>query len=825
MPPMPQYAEVILPLALPQNYTYRIPFDLDDQVEPGKRVIVQFGKRKLYTALVFSVHNKAPLEFEPKDILEVEDQNPIVGPVQLQLWRWMADYYLCTMGEVMTAALPSGLKLESETMILRNHLKKINDDELNDNEFLIIEALTSQDVLSIKEISEITGFKNPLKLIHGLLGKRYIVLEEELKNGYRPVQKRMVKLREEYAGTGLSTLFEELSRAPKQKDLILAYFKLIGEAKQKDAEVPQAVVASKLLKTADSSDSSLKGLAEKGIFEIFYDQPHTETEDSKSQKFFELNEHQQQALIELKHHYKEKDVCLLHGVTSSGKTELYVRFIEQMLNQQKQVLYLVPEIALTTQLISRMKRYFGEKVLVFHSRFSDRERVETWLKLVENPEAPYLVIGARSSLFLPFQNLGFVIVDEEHETSFKQFDPAPRYHARDTAIVLANMSNAKVLLGSATPSIEAYTNALSGKFGLASMTKRHADLPMPEIQCVDLKRARNKKEMHGHFSHQLIEEIKEVLGEKKQVILFQNRRGFSTMIQCQNCGHVNQCKNCDITLTYHKHIDLLRCHYCGYSRQVPSRCPACGSYEVKALGFGTEKLEDDLKLMLPEANIKRMDLDTTRKKNAYQELITEFEDGDIDILIGTQMVTKGLDFENVALVGILNADTLLNFPDFRSHERAFQLMAQVAGRAGRKGQRGKVLIQTSDPYHNIIRKVMDNDYTKMYEDERYERKNYKYPPYFRIIRITLKHRDRQHLLVSSGAISKELRTIFGERVLGPEFPLTARLRNFYQMEIMLKFEPSVSLIKAKESLLERVGTFMSQNPDRKVQVIYDVDPM
>ena len=420
--------------------------------------------------------------------------------------------------------------------------------------------------------------------------------------------------------------------------------------------------------------------------------------------FFELNEQQLDAYTQIEEHFKHLEVSLLYGITSSGKTEIYVRFIEQMLQQKKQVLYLVPEIALTTQLIARMKKYFGENVLVFHSRFSDRERVETWLKLIENPNTPFLIIGARSSLFLPFQNLGFVIVDEEHETSFKQFDPAPRYHARDTAIVLARQFGAKVLLGSATPSIETYTNALSGKYGLASLTKRYANIPLPEILCVDLKYARSHKEMHGHFSRQLLDEIKEALHSRKQVILFQNRRGFSTMIQCQNCGHVNQCKNCDITLTYHKHTDLLRCHYCGYSRQVPAKCPACGSYEIKALGFGTEKLEDDLKLMLPEAVIKRMDLDTTRKKNAYENIINDFEDGEIDILIGTQMVTKGLDFGNVSLVGILNADTLLNFPDFRSHERAFQLMAQVAGRAGRKNNRGKVIIQTSEPYHSIIRK-------------------------------------------------------------------------------------------------------------------------
>lgn len=822
---MPQYADLILPLALPQNYTYRIPFDLADQVEPGKRVIVQFGKRRLYTALVNSIHDKAPEEFEPKDILEVEDENPIIGPLQLKFWKWMADYYLCTMGEVMTAALPSGLKLESETMVLRNHLKKIEDEELSDHEFLIVEALSTQDVLSIKEISEIISLKNPLKLIHGLLGKRYIVLEEELKNGYRPVQKRLVRLSDKYVSTGLGELFEELSRAHKQRELVLAYFKLLGESKHQNEAEPKPVVASKLLKVANSSDSSLKGLAEKGIFEIYYDQPEDISANPEVKDFYPLNDHQKQAFSELRTHYEDKDVSLLHGVTSSGKTEIYVRFIKETLLQQKQVLYLVPEIALTTQLIGRMRKYFGDQVLVFHSRFSDRERVETWLKLIENPQKPYLIIGARSSLFLPFQNLGFIIVDEEHETSFKQFDPAPRYHARDAAILLASMSKAKVLLGSATPSIEAYTNALSGKFGLATMHKRHADLPMPEIQCVDLKRARNKKEMHGHFSHQLIEEIKQVLADKKQVILFQNRRGFSTMIQCQNCAHVNQCKNCDISLTYHKHIDLLRCHYCGYSRQIPSRCPACGSYEMKALGFGTEKLEDDLSLMIPEATIKRMDLDTTRKKNAYQNLITEFEDGDIDILIGTQMVTKGLDFENVALVGILNADALLNFPDFRSHERAFQLMAQVAGRAGRKGQRGKVLIQTSDPYHSIIRKVMDNDYGKMYEDERYERKNFKYPPYHRMIRVTLKHRDRQHLFNAATTIGQELRNIFGSRVLGPEFPLIARLRNFYQMEIIIKLEQKVSLTKAKTHLSETIGVFISKHPEKKVHIIYDVDPM
>ncbi len=822
---MQHYAEVILPLALPQNYTYSIPPLLLDDVAIGKRVIVQFGQRRLYTALVCAIHQKAPKDFKPKDILEVEDQVPIISEKQLKLWQWMADYYLCTMGEVMTAALPAGLKLASETVVLKNHLKKIVDEELSDHEFLVMEALEAQESLSIKEISDITGLKNPLKVIQLLLGKHYILLEEELKTGYRPRQKRMVRLAEKYNGEGMSAMFEELARAPKQKELLLTYFKLMGEQEREGNQVLMSVVASKLLKASQAGDSSLKGLEEKGFMEIFYDSPAEEVKQSEGDPFFDLNEYQQRAFDELKDHFRDKDVSLLHGVTSSGKTEIYVRFIRQMLEENKQVLYLVPEIALTTQLITRMKKYFGERVLVFHSRFSDRERVETWLKLVENPNEPYLIIGARSSLFLPFQNLGFVIVDEEHETSFKQFDPAPRYHARDTAILLANLFAAKVLLGSATPSIESYTNALGGKYGLVKLDKRYADLPMPEIVCVDLKDARKKKRMQGHFSTMLIDEIKEVLRSGKQVILFQNRRGFSTMIQCQNCAHVNQCKNCDITLTYHKHIDLLRCHYCGYSRQVPSKCPACGSYDVKALGFGTEKLEDDLKLMLPGASIRRMDLDTTRKKNAYENIINEFEDGEVDILIGTQMVTKGLDFANVALVGILNADTLLNFPDFRSHERAYQLMAQVAGRAGRKRKRGKVIIQTSDPYHSIIRKVMNNDYQKMYEDERYERKNFRYPPYHRLIRITLKHRDRNKLNLSATQIGKELRELFGERVLGPEFPLVARLRNLYQMEIMLKFEKGVSLNKAKVVLRETLDKFFATHTDKKVQVIFDVDPM
>lgn len=816
---MDSFAEVILPLSLPKNYTYRIPPFMQDSLVAGMRVIVQLGKRKLYTGLVQNIHQITPEGYTPKDILEIEDNYPIVTDKQLLLWRWMAEYYLCNEGEVMTASLPAGLKLESETVVLRNQLKPIVDEEINDNEYLIVEALERQDSLSIKEISDIIGIKNPLKIIQALLEKRYIVLEEELKTGYRPKQKRYVRLAGGISQDDLSTVFEKLSRAPKQRDLLLNFFKIqsqLGEEKP--------VSAARLLKESNTTDSTLKSLQEKEVLEIFYDKDIVQKEEINISDLKGLNEHQQKAYKELSHQFESKETVLLHGVTSSGKTEIYVRLIDKALKESKQVLYLVPEIALTTQLIGRLKNYFGDDLAVYHSRFSDRERVETWLQLVENKNKPKLVIGARSSILLPFANLGLIIVDEEHETSFKQHEPAPRYHARDTAIVLSKIHGAKVLLGSATPSFESYYNAQVGKYGLVEIMHRHGNLPLPEIFCVDLKKARSKKQMHGHFSEELLNEIKHTLNSKKQVILFQNRRGFSTMIQCNTCGHVTQCKNCDITLTYHKHIDLMRCHYCGYSRKVPQKCPACNSPEVRALGFGTEKLEDDLQLMLENAEIKRMDLDSTRKKNAYENIIQDFEDGSIDILVGTQMVTKGLDFENVALVGIMNGDTLLNFPDFRSHERAFQLMAQVAGRAGRKGNRGKVIIQTSDPYHHVVRKVMDNDYLGMYKDEVYERKNYQYPPFQRLIKITLKHKDRIKLTTAANLMGKDIKGAFGIRVLGPEFPLTARLRNLYQMEIMLKLEEEVSLKKAKTKLKEIIDDFLKNNPQHKVRVIFDVDP-
>ena len=816
---MPLYAEVILPLALPQNFTYQIPDELRNLVKPGIRVSVQVGKRKQYTAVVHRLTDQAPKDIRVKSILRVEDEYPLVNSDQLVFWRWMAGYYMCSMGEVMNAALPAGLKLESETLIIPNLQIEFDESTLTDHEFLIWEALEQHSPLSISQINEITGLKNSMRIIHQMLGKHLILLQEEMKGGYRPRTRRMVRLNSEYESDDqLATLFDELNRAPKQKELLLAFFRLGQELDQ------QEVPAKRLSRMLAGGDAALRSLQKKDILQVIEEEIALNTpEVGLPGNLPGLNSYQAEAYDALSKHMQNDKVSLLHGVTSSGKTEIYAHFIKEHLDQDRQVLYLVPEIALTTQLISRLKRYFGEHVLVYHSRFSDRERIDTWRKLLEMPDKPVLVVGARSSVFLPFTSLGLVIVDEEHETSYKQYDPAPRYHARDSAIWLAHHFKARVILGSATPSVESMHHAREGKYGLTTITRRYADLPLPIIECVDLKEARRRKMMHGPFSKTLLDEIKTALKEDKQVILFQNRRGFSTLIQCQNCGHVTQCKNCDISLTYHKHSDLLRCHYCGYSRSVPKQCPACNSYDIKALGFGTEKLEEELQILIPEARIQRMDLDTTRKKNAYEKILAEFEDHELDVLVGTQMVTKGLDFDRVALVGILNADTLLNFPDFRSHERAFQLMAQVAGRAGRKGAQGKVLIQTAEPYHSIIRQVMENDYEAMYKDQVYERKNFKYPPYYRLVKITLKHRDANILATGAKQIGRVLRQQLGNRVLGPEYPLVARLRNLYQMEIIVKLESGISLPRVKQHIYQQISTSLVDQ-ELRLQVIYDVDP-
>ena len=815
---MPYFAEIIIPKALPQNYSYSIPEGHENELLPGMRVVVPLGKRKLYTGVVKRIFSAESLEFTAKPILGREDKYPIILAEQFRFWEWIANYYLCSEGEVMTAAMPSGLKLESEMVVLRNPEKELIDDELNDTEYLVVEALQVQSKLSIKDLMEITDLKNPLFIIKELLSKQYLFLEEELKQGYTPRKKRMVSLSDAVKADKINECFELLGRSEKQRELLLGFFRYSG--------IGKSIVAATLLKKSNSNEAALKGLEKKGLVDIYYEEqdifgPLPDLQPNLPA----LSEAQNQAKIEIENGWKSHAVCLLHGVTSSGKTEVYSHLLESVVNQNKQALYLVPEIALTTQLIQRLRVYFGDAVMVYHSRFSDRERVENWLELVKNPNKARLIVGARSSIFLPFSNLDLIIVDEEHENSFKQYDPSPRYHARDAAIVLASIHKSKVLLGSATPSFESYFNCKRNKYVLVNLNERFGNMAMPEILAVDMKEERKRKKLKGHFSEKLIHEIEVCIKSKKQVILFQNRRGFSTFIQCENCAHVVQCKDCDISMTYHRYRNHLRCHYCGYTTGVPHQCPACKSHQIKSLGFGTEKLEDDLSLMFPELKVQRMDLDTTRKKKAYENIISAFEDGETDVLVGTQMVTKGLDFANVGLVGIMNADTLLFFPDFRSHEKAFQMLAQVSGRAGRKGDRGKVIIQSSDPRHDVILKVQQNRYKSLYEKEILERRDYKYPPFNRLIRITVRHREQVHLEQRAHILAGMLKEPFGNRIIGPEYPLANRLRGQFQMEMILKLENSIDRPKAKKVLLEQIINFEKAYPQKRLQIAFDVDPI
>lgn len=816
---MEAYVEVILPLALPQHYTYAVPEEWRPLLRPGMRVVVPLGKRKLYTGIVRRGLAAGPPGVEPKDILGLEDEAPIVSERQMRFWEWLAQYYLCTTGEVMQAAMPAALKLESESRVRRNAKKAVLDEELSDLEYLVVEALDSQESLSVKEVAAIVDLRNPMPLVLALMSKHYIYLDEQLKGGINPIRKRWVRLAPALQESDLAAQFALLQKAPKQSEVLLAFL----QEQQKGAE---RVLAGRLLKRVNTGDATLKALAEKNILEIFWDEEEKPRPGAAalSGPLPQLSAAQEQAFKGIQSGWSQLDTVLLHGLTGSGKTEIYVRLIAERLARGEQVLFLVPEIALTTQLIQRLQRFFGDYLAVYHSRFNDRERSDTWLDLARNQEQPRLILGARSAIFLPFGALSLVIVDEEHESSYKQFEPAPRYHARDAALVLARLYQAKVLLGSATPSFESYYNARRYKYALVELMERYGAIAMPEVRAISLTEARKRKELHGHFSQGLIEAMEQKLQAGQQIILFQNRRGFTTFMHCETCGHVLECKHCDISLTYHRAQHQLRCHYCGFSTPPPSLCPACKSHQLRSHGFGTEKLEDDLRLMFPDRKIQRMDLDTTRRKSAYSQIIQEFEEGHTDILVGTQMVTKGLDFENVGLVGIMSADSMLHFPDFRSYERAFQTMVQVSGRAGRKGLRGLVLIQVSDPEHQVIRWVEQSDYQALYQNEMQERRQYFYPPFYRLIRLRLKHRKQGHLEERARLLGQALRGVFGSRVLGPEFPITARLRGLYQMELMLKIEDAAHLGKVKSALRQCVETFEQAHPQQRIQIIYEVDP-
>ena len=824
---MNYFIKVLLPLSLPKTFTYRVSKNEFIFINKGMRVAVPFGKNKIYTALVVDLHQVEPTLYEAKEIHHILDEKPIVNEFQINHWFWIASYYMCNIGDVYRGALPSALLLESETIISQNQEIFVDESLLTDDEYLIYEALQHQSSLKVQNIIDIVNKKTVLPIIHKLINKNIISLQEEIQEVYKPKLVKYIRLHEKYQKEeNLIALLDSI-KSEKRKNLLLQYFQL-------QAQERQPISVKFLTETAKTSLAIVKALVDKHIFEeYFIQEDRVNFEKNKLEKELTLSLAQKQAFDEIEVSFEKKEVALLHGVTSSGKTEIYIKLIENYIALGKQVLYLLPEIALTTQLVSRLTAHFGNKVAVFHSKYSNNERVEVWNQVLNSSEKAQVVIGTRSALFLPFNNLGLIIVDEEHEQTFKQQDPTPRYHARDAAIVLANLhqatrgkaelGGAKVLLGSATPSIETYYNATSGKFGLITLKERFGKVQMPKIELVDLKDSYFRKKMKGHFSQNLIEEITEAFNNNEQVILFQNRRGFSPVLECMTCGHVPQCPQCDVSLTYHKYKSQLRCHYCGYSMAKPTNCHVCSSADLETKGFGTEQIELELAEIFPQKNIKRMDQDTTRGKYSFEKIIDGFKNREIDVLVGTQMLAKGLDFNNVSLVGIMNADNMLYHPDFRAFERSFQMMTQVAGRSGRAEKRGKVIIQTYNPLHNIIQQVTNNDYEGMYKEQLYERKIYYYPPFYRLIRLTLKHRDFEKLKEGSMWLYQVLYQNLSIPVLGPEEPAIGRIRNEYIRNIMIKIPGDASIQATKKTIQKVLNSFDLVSQYRTIKITVNVD--
>jgi primosomal protein N' (replication factor Y) len=822
------FADIIVPIPVRGTFTYRVPLALNAEVAIGKRAIIQFGSKKIYAGIIYRVHQEIPENYTPKYLIGILDEQPIMIPNQFRFWEWMQEYYLCHLGEVMQAALPTVFKLNSESKIALAEGFTFDKDQLNENEFLISEALSIQSKLSLTEVSSIVGFQKVLPLIKTMVEKKIVVMEEELNEKYAPKIERFMRLTTRFNDDNeMRSLMDELGkRAFKQLEIVLAYlsYTRIESVNSHEVEI------KKILEKSKASHSQLKSLSEKGVFEV-YDKvvSRLATYDSiKDPSSIQFTEQQHNAYEQIKEIFQYKNVVLLHGVTSSGKTELYIKLIQEELDKNKQVLFMLPEIALTTQIINRLRKFFGSKIGVYHSRYNVNERGEIWNKVLSFDESNIndyqIIIGPRSALFLPFRNLGLIIVDEEHDNSFKQFDPAPRYNARDAVIVLAGTYNAKVLLGSATPSYESYYNARIQKYGLVTLNERYGGIKLPEIKIVDIRDETRRKTMQSHFSKSLLDAVKTSLKDKEQVILFQNRRGFSLRIECDRCNWIPGCKNCDVSLIYHKKQNMLRCHYCGYAMAVPSECPDCHSTSIHMHGFGTEKVEEELGLILPEAKIARLDLDTTRSRHAFQQIIEDFENAKTNVLVGTQMVTKGLDFEKVRIVGILNADNMLSYPDFRAFENSFQLMAQVSGRAGRKGKQGIVMIQTYQPSHPILQDVVGNRYESLYERQMEIRKQFKYPPFYRLILLKLKHRDKTLLDHASTELVSELKNLFQNDVLGPEYPSVSRIKSLYIKHILIKFDKKYQASKVKELVRNTIHQFELKPHYKSVMIHIDVDP-
>lgn len=809
------FVNVILPLHLNRLYTYRVPNVLMEDVAVGKRVIVQFGKTRVYSALVHSIHNQPPAEYEAKYINSVLDESPLISQEQLNFWQWMAEYYMCSLGDVMNAALPAPFKLASESTIILNPEFDKNSIELDDREYLIIEALELQDKLSIAEISSILGIKNVFPFIKSLVIKEAILTQEIVEDKYKEKFKTCIALHSDYESEeALHGLFNLLEKKANQLNVLMAYMQLKHEHKDIDKKL--------LLSKSGASAAVLKTLCSKNIFTEYKVSVDRILLDNTLVDTFELNEYQQKAYDEIQASFKQKEVCLLHGITSSGKTHIYIKLINEQLAIGKQVLFMLPEIALSTQIINRVRKYFGNQAIAFHSKFNDNERVEIWNKVKQRQ--CNVVIGPRSSLFLPFSDLGLIIVDEEHEQTYKQQEPSPRFHARDSAIVLANQSKAKVLLGSATPAFETYFNCKADKFGLVQLNQRFDEILPPEIILANIAEENRVKTLKGNFTSVLVHEIEKTLANKEQVILFQNRRGFAPVIECHSCHWIPKCQNCDISLTYHKAIDSLKCHYCSFTMKVPAECGACGSHLLNYKGFGTEKVEEELETLFPNARIGRLDLDAAKSKHGHEKIIQDFEDYKFDILVGTQMLSKGLDFEKVSLVGIINADQLLHFPDFRASERAFQLITQVGGRAGRKNKQGRVVIQTSSPAHPIIQSVLKNAYEEVYSLEMIERSNYAYPPMMRVIKITIKHKEYKTAEHAAILLLDMLMPSFGDNIIGPASPYVSKIRNYYIKELLIKIDRNNKHLKQlKKFTFEQISKLLSDKNFRSVIIFADVD--
>ncbi len=797
-----KYIDVIVPLSVEGVFQYSVNKDLI--IDVGQRVIVQFGARKLYTAIVVSVSDKKTTKHKLKNILSSVDDSPIVNIFQIKLWSWIAKYYMSNLGEIMNTALPSSLKLASESRVVLNDKKLINRN-LSSREQEVLELIKNGKSVTVRQLNNKLSISDSFSVINQLIKKDIVTVHEHISEKYSPKYLNIIKI--------INDNEDLLSKTQKKLYKILL-------------ENNDVLILNDLIKETSISRSVFKALEKKEVISI--NKIPFSRIDSFNNKVYPINKlslAQNKAYNEIIKSFNEKDVCLLHGVTSSGKTEIYIKLIEDQIKEGKQVLYLLPEIALTIQIIKRLKKHFGSKVGVSHSNLNNSERVEVW-KTIQNSdnEKCSIILGARSSIFLPFDKLGLIIIDEEHDTSYKQQQPSPRYHSRDAAIYLAKLHKAKVLLGSATPSIETYYNAQNGKYGFVELLKRYADIKLPKINAIDISRAYKKKQMQSFLSNDLINEMQRHLDRNKQIILFQNRRGYSKVLSCKSCGESVCCKYCSVSLTHHKINNNLRCHYCGYIKEIPKSCSSCSDSSLEMKGYGTEQICELLEALFPDNKIQRMDHDTTRKKNAYEDIIQDFQALKIDVLVGTQMIAKGFDFENVSLVGIVDSDSMLNFPDFRSHERAFQLMSQVAGRAGRKNKQGSVYLQTSNPDHEIIRQVSNHSYTNFYNIQLKERKSFNYPPFCKLIILRFKHTDYHILDEVSQKFAEIMRSSFKDRVLGPEYPVVSKIKNYFIKNILLKIEGNKSSSKAKK-IISYVLEYMKKNKLLKQCVVQiDIDP-